>query len=120
MSTHWDRLYQRGAISARERDAGNVRYNEALKHREELAMKKAKEVIKRVNDRRARFVQCIHCGRFITWLEHTHLLCAMDCPDCGAKKQFGPGIYVDSFKGYPLDYVVQLREERKHRVTKGE
>ena len=59
-----------------------------------------------------RFVQCINCGYIITWLEHSQLRTAVDCK-CGAKKQFGPDVYVKSFKGFTWKHVIRRQAERR-------
>lgn len=60
-----------------------------------------------------RYVQCISCGHIVGWFEHTQLIAAVDCPTCGAKNQFGPGIYVDDFKGKTLKDCRDYRNQRE-------
>jgi hypothetical protein len=57
-----------------------------------------------------RYVQCISCGHFTSWLEHVSLHADVSCPDCGARKQFGPGVYVDDFRGYTMLQVTTRRQ----------
>lgn len=64
-----------------------------------------------------KFVTCINCVYAITWLNHDSLKCAVDCPSCGAKNQFGPDVYVPDFRGYTLNEVIRRKEiYRKERV----
>lgn len=58
------------------------------------------QVVETTNDER--FVFCVSCRYAVSWLEHTLLQYAIDCPRCGANKQFGPGVYADDFHGYTL------------------
>ena len=50
----------------------------------------------------SRYVQCISCGNIMSWLSHSLLKCSVPCSDCGAKDQFGPGVYVEDYKGVTL------------------
>lgn len=58
-----------------------------------------------------RYVKCINCAHAISWHAHEHLRVALDCHNCGCKKQFGPGIYIDDFQGYTLEEVMQRRSD---------
>lgn len=60
-----------------------------------------------------RFVACIRCGHALTWLEHSSLSVAVDCPSCAAPRQFGPGVYVPEYNGVTLDEV----KERQARAA---
>lgn len=63
-----------------------------------------------------RFVNCIRCAHALTWFQHTQLRFAMNCPKCGATEQFGPGVYVDDFKGITLQELVQRRAAKARQM----
>ena len=63
-----------------------------------------------------RYVTCIRCAHAVSWLEHTSLRAAVDCPRCGAKAQFGPGVYVKDFKGYTLPEVLHYKKHAAARL----
>lgn len=63
-----------------------------------------------------RYVNCIRCAHAVSWLEHTMLRTAVDCPRCGAKNQFGPGVYVDDFRGYTLLEVLHRKTVAEARM----
>lgn len=52
----------------------------------------------------------------MSWFENQHLRCAVDCPKCGAKNQFGPGVFVDDFHGYTMEEVARQRADKRPNV----
>jgi hypothetical protein len=66
-----------------------------------------------------KFVMCIRCGHAVSWFEHTQLRVSVDC-QCGAKDQFGPGVYVPDFGGDTLDYVLRSRKQKTATQHPGE
>jgi DNA-directed RNA polymerase subunit RPC12/RpoP len=68
----------------------------------------------------ARYAKCIRCAHIMTMLENNSLRTAVDCPSCGAPKQFGESVYVPDFQGYTLDYVIKSRRalEQAHGIGK--
>jgi len=63
------------------------------------------------------YVTCISCGHMITMIENNSLRFRVDCPSCGMKKQFGPGVYIEGFQGYTLKQALEQRR-RKGSVHK--
>lgn len=57
-----------------------------------------------------RYVVCINCAYAIEMETNNLLRCAMDCPDCGCKKQFGPGVYKEKFNGYTASEVWRIKK----------
>ena len=68
-----------------------------------------------MNDTIDKYVTCEKCGYIQSWVPHGHLICAMPCPDCGEKDQFGPGIYVEDYAGISLTEAMERRRERVER-----
>jgi hypothetical protein len=50
-----------------------------------------------------RVVYCVRCFHLMSWEEHSSLVTSVDCPSCGRKETFGPGIYIPEFQGYTMD-----------------
>lgn len=65
-----------------------------------------------------RYVNCMGCGYIVSGLANELLVCDMDCPECGAKKQFGPTIYVKDFIGHTLKDALQRRIDRNRTSTR--
>ena len=59
-----------------------------------------------------RYVMCLRCAHAMWWDEHSALIFAVDCPRCGEKNQFGPGVYVPEFKGHTLKDVADARSRK--------
>ncbi len=64
-----------------------------------------------------RYVCCLGCGYIMSWLEHSLLRFAMPCPDCGKPNEFGPGVYIDSYKGKTMEDAVRTRHSRRARLS---
>ena len=66
---------------------------------------------------KTKYVTCIRCAHVISWYEHEQLRFAMDCPACGAKKQFGLDVYVPDFSGITFKEALARKVERNtHNV----
>jgi len=63
-----------------------------------------------------RFATCINCGYAISWLANQQLRYVVDCPECRAKNQFGPGVFVDGFHGCTAAEVVRQRADKRPNV----
>lgn len=59
-----------------------------------------------------KFAQCIGCGYTMTMYCNNALKFNIDCPMCGALKQFGPTVYVEGFEGYSMDQIMEYVAQR--------
>lgn len=64
-----------------------------------------------------RYVNCIGCGYIVSGLQNEALRFDMDCPDCGAPKQFGPTAWVPDYRGKTFQEAARCRRERAARST---
>lgn len=60
----------------------------------------------------SKYATCMKCAYSITMIEQESLRCAVNCPHCGSRKAFGPGVFIEDFDGYDLDEVIQQKDSK--------